>query len=434
MKDRLTTLALAFAALALFYAFMAPKPGAAESQISLPLSTDAGDDGYAALWRWLNLQNLPVRALRQPFTRLEDRAYSPVGTGNVLFTTVPHRVGVRAEEMSALERWIERGNTLVVAAALDDTPAWALTAGESFLRGLARMTFLQFEPIPTSDGKSGGGDRTSDGARIIETLRGTLAPERLLIVPRGASPLFQDVRSVLAASPYPASRWKASSMDSAAVLELARRSDPRRPENEGDAALWLRPQGKGQILVIGFASPFSNKLLGEGDNGRLISNIVAWSRAAGGAIWFDDAHQGVTDYYDAKAFFRDPRLHRTILWLIALWLVFVLGWQHMRAPDDPWAPRDVTAFVRTTGEFLAGAATPGAVGRRLFENFFALIRHRLSLAPDGGPAWELLAADARIDESDLAELKAEYARIESGERVDLVRLHNLLSRTTGKLA
>ncbi len=115
MKDRLTTLALAFAALALFYAFMAPKPGADESQISLPLSTDAGEDGYAALWRWLNLQNLPVRALRQPFTRLEDGAFSPVGTGNVLFTTVPHRVVVRADELSALERWIERGNTLVVA-------------------------------------------------------------------------------------------------------------------------------------------------------------------------------------------------------------------------------------------------------------------------------------------------------------------------------
>ena len=141
------------------------------SQISLPLSTDAGEDGYAALWRWLNLQNLPVRALRQPFTRLEDGAFSPVGTGNVLFTTVPHRVVVRADELSALERWIERGNTLVVAAALDDTPAWALSAGPSFLSSLARMTFLRFEPIQASNGKSGGGARTSDRGGILDALR-----------------------------------------------------------------------------------------------------------------------------------------------------------------------------------------------------------------------------------------------------------------------
>jgi hypothetical protein len=434
MKDRLITLALALGALALFYAFMAPKPDLAEPQLSLPLSTESGDDGYLALWRWLRDQKLPVRALRQPFTRLEDAGYSPSASGNVLFTTMPHRVGVQGGELQALERWIERGNTLVVAAALDDTPAWALRADESFLRNLARMTFLQFDTIQSSNHDSAGGSRTSSGTRFIEALRRTLNPEPLLIVPRGPSPLFRDVRSVVATSPYPASRWKATSLDVTAVLEPGQRADTRHPENDRDAALWLRPQGKGQILVLGFATPFSNRMLGEGDNGRLFSNIIAWSRAAGGTIWFDDDHQGATDYYDAKAFFRDPRLHRTIGWLIALWLVFVLGWQRMRAPDDPWSPRDVTAFVRTTGEFLAGAATRKAVGRRLFENFFLQARRRLSLTEGEGPAWDLLAADARIGESDLAQLRAEYARIESGERFDLVRLHNLLSRITGKFA
>jgi hypothetical protein len=93
MKDRLITLALALGALALFYAFMAPKPDLAEPQLSLPLSTESGDDGYLALWRWLRDQKLPVRALRQPFTRLEDAGYSPSASGNVLFTTMPHRVG-----------------------------------------------------------------------------------------------------------------------------------------------------------------------------------------------------------------------------------------------------------------------------------------------------------------------------------------------------
>ena len=48
MKQRALTLALALAAFALFYALLVPKPGAMITPASLPLSTDAGDDGELA--------------------------------------------------------------------------------------------------------------------------------------------------------------------------------------------------------------------------------------------------------------------------------------------------------------------------------------------------------------------------------------------------
>ena len=56
-------------------------------------------------------------------------AASPLAaSGNILLTTMPHSFGLRQNEIAALRGWIRRGNTLLVAAALNDSPEWlALT-------------------------------------------------------------------------------------------------------------------------------------------------------------------------------------------------------------------------------------------------------------------------------------------------------------------
>jgi hypothetical protein len=179
--------------------------------------------------------------------------------------------------------------------------------------------------------------------------------------------------------------------------------------------------------VIGFGSIFDNGLIGEADNGRLFSNIIAWSRSAEGQVIFDDDHQGVVDYYDAKAFFHDSRLHRTLLWVVVLWLLFVLGWQRLRPAAGPWKRVDITHSIAVTGEFFASVLTPAATAMRLFENFFDSVRPILGLKP-GDPVLGALAADARARTLDLAELERLYARTRAGERVNLIELHNLISR------
>ena len=108
------------------------------------------------------------------------------------------------------------------------------------------------------------------------------------------------------------------------VLELASNRD------SGAPALWLLPYGDGQIVVSAYGSIFTNKVLGESDNARLLANIVRSSLGEKGRVIIDDAHQGLVSFYDPDKFFGDSRLHRTLLWLLGLWLLFVLGWRRLR--------------------------------------------------------------------------------------------------------
>jgi hypothetical protein len=217
------------------------------------------------------------------------------------------------------------------------------------------------------------------------------------------------------------------------VLEIGERSDRAEGSATAEPAVWLKRNGQGQIIVVAFASPFSNALIGEQDNARLLANIVAWSRAGRGAVLFDDAHQGLVSYYDAKAFFADSRLHRTLLWICALWLVFVLGWQRLRPHSDSWNPVDVTTFIKVTGGFIAGRVGVNRTGQRLCENFFNRIRQRLALPQNGLPLWDWLDAQASIPARELAQLRRLHALAQTRQRINLIQLQNCLTTIMGIL-
>ena len=131
MKERLVTLGLALCALALFYALFLPKPVPADKLPAMPLSTEAGPSGYLAVWRWLKAGRIPVLALHERYDRLNADSARFSSAGNLLLTTLPHKLPVRPGEATELDAWVERGNTLVVMAALDDTPLWALGDGHA---------------------------------------------------------------------------------------------------------------------------------------------------------------------------------------------------------------------------------------------------------------------------------------------------------------
>ncbi|MGP0083984.1 MAG: hypothetical protein ACLP0B_10195, partial [Steroidobacteraceae bacterium] len=131
MKDRLLTFAFAVCALAAFYVFFFPKPAPADAEVSIPLSTDSGPHGYLGVWRWLKASSIPVAVLSYRYDHLDGAGLAANSTGNVLMTTMPYRLPTNLREAAPLIAWIERGNTLVVMAALDDTPDWAVTGGQS---------------------------------------------------------------------------------------------------------------------------------------------------------------------------------------------------------------------------------------------------------------------------------------------------------------
>jgi hypothetical protein len=419
MKDRLLTLALALGALAAFYVLLAPKPAPPQSQVTRPLSTEAGPNGYLGMLRWLAAEKIPVVSFRERYGSLAD-ATPGAPTGNLLITTAPHVYPLRSSETEPLRKWIEAGNTLLVVAGLSDTPEWSLGEGldATFAQHMRAMTSLTFTQMPEKE------QPTQQNAMLALARLGE--PQRSESAPNGEHPLLDGVQSILALSEFPSSRWQASS-DRAVVLELA--SD----HQSGVPALWLLPYGDGQIIVSAYGSIFTNKVIGEHDNARLLANIARWSLGDNGRVILDDAHQGLVAFYDRDKFFGDSRLHRSLWWLFALWLVFVLGPRRLRGTTRTWNPLDVTSFVRATGGFMARVLQPAAAGQRLFANFFNELRSRLGLALDGAPVWEWLGGQATIPAADLDRLQELHRRAAQRRRVDLAELHNLIARVRAQL-
>jgi hypothetical protein len=419
MKERLTTLLLAAAALLLFYIFLFPKPAGSAATVSQPLSTDTGVDGQMAIWRWLQAEKIPVSSLRYRYDHLWP-AGAAAGGGNVLITVMPHQLLIRKDEWRPLNRWIDSGNTLLVLAALDDTPNWSLGSAGGFLDELKQLTQISF--VERKD----EGAKQSDADRLQTKLNGLLGNPDIELVPTGQHALLSGIRSVRGTSDLPASRWNAIAVAPTIPVQLLQRSD------SGAQALLLVRRGKGQIIVSTLASPFSNREIDQADNAQLLSNIIGWSRSDQGTVIFDDDHQGLTEYYDPRAFFADPRLHHTLVWIVLLWLVFVLGPLPLRHAHSPWQPVDDTALIEASGRFYSSAVTPVDAAHRMFENFFNGLRHKLNLPENGAPLWDWLKSQSIIRDDERAQLHNLYSKIYASERIELKLLHNLLSNLQGK--
>jgi Domain of unknown function (DUF4350) len=427
LKERLVSIGLAAGALFLFYALFFPKPAANEQAPPRPLSVGLDPTGYQGAWRWLNAEQVPLIAWRERFDRLSSEPLLKA-SGNLLLTTLPHELPMHPGEATQLDAWIERGNTLVVAAALDDTPAWEWAGDARLVKDAGRLTRLKFDVVDPAAKKAGekAGEKPGPAQALRSALNRVVQPRDIVVMPRGLHPLMQGIHALRVVSDFPASRWRALPMDASAILQIADTAD-------GEGAIWVKRQGAGQIVTLAIAGLFNNREIGTAENAKFLSNLVAWSVHDGGAVIFDDAHQGSVSYYDAKAFYADPRLHRTLAWLVLLWLIFVLGVQRLRAHVNNWRPADVTALVRTSGDFFASALTPAATANRMLANFFNAIRRRLGATEDGAPMWEWLASQATVPLDQVTELREFQRRVQDGRRFDLTRLQNLLSSLQGKI-
>jgi len=419
VRERLASLLMALAALGLFWLLFFPKPQALQPA-TRPLSDDTGAEGYAGLARWLTAAHIPVSVLRERYDHLGEPHAGVPPAGNLLIATLPYAVAMNASERDALHGWIGAGNTLLLLAALDDTPRWSAAASSDLHSLVQQLALVQFSPRQDSP--------TGAEQQARELLRQATSRDiRTELHPAGVHPLLAGVSRILARSPLPSSLWHAQAMDAAPLFELAREAD-------GQGALWLRPLDRGSILVSAYASPFANSMLDSADNARFLSNLVAWALGPGGRVIFDDAHQGALDEYDAAAFYADPRLHGTLWWIVGLWLAWVLGNQPLRAAAAGAAGPDETAMLQVSGDFFASALAPATAARALLAEFFDRLRLRLGLPVDGRPLWEWLGAQARLDRHLLRELRQLHARAEAGGRMDLIRLQTVISQATEQLS
>jgi hypothetical protein len=151
----------------------------------------------------------------------------------------------------------------------------------------------------------------------------------------------------------------------------------------------------------------------------------------GGRVIFDDAHQGAMDEFNAAKFFADPRLHHSLLWLLALWLAWIVASQPLRASAANGAGLDESAMLRVTANFFAGVLRPVTSAQWLQDEFFDRLRRRHGLANCGGPPWDWLATHAGVPGGQLEELRDLCARTQAGQRVSLVRLQHIISKISG---
>jgi len=452
VRERLITFVCALGALLLFITLFVHGAGGEAQPVILPTTIEARGDGLAGAKQWLEGEGIRTLSLRERFDTLAKRGDLPA-SGNLLVVTLPTATAYREAESDALARWIRAGNTLLVLAALADRPSWG-RAG--FASGdLHVLSGLDFAPLSSDAPKRGsmatppeeGAARTPAPApsssartresrsdalgRVIEASQRLSEPRSSTLLPNRPDPLLRGVQSVIAWSdfPPPGWTWNMSLPRDGFALALAHARET------GEEVLWIRPRGEGNIIVCGFGSIFSNRALGRADNAQLLANIVGASLGGGGAVLFDDEHQGLAAAYDPGKFYKDSRLYATLGVLAAVWFIWVLGSTRLRLPLLRVAAPREAELVQSTGTFLARVLSPPAAARRMYEHFFRHLRARVGrAAADDTPRWEWLAHHPRLARADLEQLREWYAHCHSEGRVPLVALHNLMARIERQLA
>jgi hypothetical protein len=304
-------------------------------------------------------------------------------------------------------------------ASIDDTPEWALVGTDDFLRQLTLLTGLKLRAGASDNGDAPAQPRPTPVGRDTQ-----------VEIEAVAHPLTDGVEVLRGYSDEPSELWQADPEDGDRLyLSLGRE------RSSGFDALWETPEGNGRIILVASGSLLTNHIVADSDAPRFIANVMRHHLAGTGAVIFDDMHQGLSVLYDPAAFFGDARLHATIVFLIAGWLVYLLGSSNRLAP--PLAARTEPKqadFLGAVAGFMARRLRPRDAGLLLLEEWFDEIRRQRGLPQRPEPPWEELRATPALDRHTCDALETGYKTLKSGRAVDLVRLHNLLlqaRRATG---
>jgi len=356
VSERGTAIGLAVAAIAACYLLVVPKPQPRQSLWSRPLSSETKPDGLAVAARWVASAGIPVVALSSRYDTLQSLLSSP--SGNVLISHAPFLVPTWKGERQALARWVERGNTLIIAAALADTPGWSgptqgVTDPSADVKALAEIG-VRSSPESMRFGTDASGSLPLPQAQYTE----------LTAVPH---PYYAGVHAVTAVSDFPAQGWVADNPrgEAGPLLSLGHTG----PGPLTGDAVWVAARGNGRVIVLTVGSAFTNRVLGRADNGRFLANLVTSNLTPGGAVIFDDTHQGGQRFYDARALFADPRFYVTCAVLIGVWFAWVLGSQRLSAPPPPLPAPGELSLAAGAAALLERTVPPQAAARLMIDRF-----------------------------------------------------------------
>lgn len=401
MKERLIT---AGGALLALVALIALGVGGGSAAAMRPTAEQDGPNGYLALNRWLQASGVRTVSYRHSALELGERA---AGDGHLLIAAMPHRQRLRTGEADALRAWVAAGNTLLLSVALDDTPPWAVGAAPALLDDLEALAGLRFEPLADAE---------------VLPLWG---PETLALEPLPGHPAAAGAAALRAETAARTSIWQPSAM---VVGDDAWQPVARLRDFDAEA-IWHRPLGDGDLYLVALGSLLTNRGIGQADNARFFANIANAHIGPDGAAIFDDFHQGLSALYDPVAFFADSRLYVSIAFLLALWLLYLVGtWNRLAPPAAAPAVPGQLDFVRAAGGFLARKLHRSDAARLLFAARFGRLAGRRTASAE--PPWQQLANDRAIPAALAGALREDYRQAAAGRRVNLVRLRNRLRTAT----
>lgn len=419
MKERLAILLGVLAAAWLVWGIFVPR--LSPDTTSRPLSTEAGPGGLLGLQRWLEQGGVPTRSLREPFTSLTAPGGPFARSGNVLVTVMPHYELPDRDDMNSLLDWVSEGNTLVILAGLNDTPAWTPAVDTTtFVDDFGYLTSLRATFRRTAGAGDDDEEDEDDDADANPAVPADPRREFTLDALPGHW-LTDDVLHLAAVSDLLTGPWDIEPDPGAPAFVIA-----RVPGEDIDALL-VTNLGKGALVISTFASLWQNSVIGQEDNRQLALNLLAHHLKPGSTVIFDDFHHGLTSTYDARAFFSDPRLAWTCVLLLGFWLLYaVFADSRLGSPAEPEGAPSHTDFARVLGNFLARKVSRRDVGLRLVENFLAHVRPHV----DGGPEaaiWERIVAAPRMDAALAESLRRDHAELLDGRTVDIQKLQHRLS-------
>jgi len=430
MKDRLITLLGAVIAFYILFRLLFPQIGIPQKELSYPTSENRGKYGLAGLEHWLQRDGLATYSLRKRYDTLDQAADIPT-RGNLIIITLPLRLEVQARELKYLQNWTRQGNAVLFLVAMSDWPEWASRSmSHSVGKELENFGLEMVDQKPgDKDEKKSAADKFS-GPRLQDLSSVKAVAKTRFLIPTIAHPLTAGVGKIQADwLSSEGINWHLDSMhgDRGTLVLL------RDQTNQGPA-LWLSVFGKGRVLVSRHSGLFCNASLGLADNAALFSNIVHNLLGRQGKVIFDDMHQGLSVLYDAHAFFHDKRLHHTLLFLLALWLVYVMGHTNRFGQLHGKKPvLQLLEHIQAIGNLFARRLHSSAVALRYARHFFNEVRSYYGLIQNGEPIWNELRENTAIDETALQRAQTLYRKAQAHQHIDLIKFVNTLKTMRRKL-
>jgi len=427
MRDTLITLAGALLSFIVLVSLMSPRTE--QAVVSRPTTEDAGRHGLKALYSWLAQNDFNIHSLRTPVTRIDQQTLP--ASGNLMVVSLPLAREPLDSEWLALNNWIREGNAMIVLTSLYHIPQWSKTREwsreddiQDAINKLTAEEFtLQRDAIEDSEAEFS----LVDMQESIQAFK----PSAYRLYPAVEHSLFNEVyelESVHTPGMYQYKNeideieeayWKIESESSRLALRLVY------GESQEHTAMWLLPVGKGWIYLSAFPDLLGNGVVKQQDNARWFTNLVSHTVSNGGFVVFDDYHFGLSDLYDPDAFFSDDRLHNSLLFIGAFWLIYALGRSPRLAPVRNRSIKPATRdFIEAMAGFFTRRIKPATIAHELSTRLLENISTHTQLSGDS--LWNWLHDHPDVSQRDIQRVQHASGRMPG--KTKLIQLTRSINR------